>query len=267
MRVGVPVWNEEAFQSYFEQFEITDEAQQQALRDSADILNASSTLVIDILTAAGVTVVEVPQSAIPPNPGNVSPLLEYGFQQAINDFLADLGDEAPQASLEDIIAFNNEDPANRAPYGQDYLEGSANTAITEAEFASQAQLDNGASRNAIDIFFENYDIDVVVSKMDQALRHRGLPGADRSRRLCGRWHAAGHRLRRPRLSEPQLLAVGYAYEQGAQARVAPDLEATMALIAEMSETAATDEAAAETAVAAPVARLLKRQHWRISWAT
>ncbi len=32
------------------------------------------------------------------------------------------------------------------------------------------------------------------------------------------------------LSEPQLLAVGYAYEQATQARVTPDLEATMSLI-------------------------------------
>lgn len=38
------------------------------------------------------------------------------------------------------------------------------------------------------------------------------------------------------LSEPQLLAVGFAYEQTAQARVAPDLEATMALIEGMDET-------------------------------
>jgi Asp-tRNA(Asn)/Glu-tRNA(Gln) amidotransferase A subunit family amidase len=32
------------------------------------------------------------------------------------------------------------------------------------------------------------------------------------------------------LSEPQLLAVGYAYEQAVQARVEPDLEATLAEI-------------------------------------
>ncbi len=36
------------------------------------------------------------------------------------------------------------------------------------------------------------------------------------------------------LSEPQLLAAGYAYEQAAQARVAPDLEAMMNLIAEIN---------------------------------
>jgi amidase len=233
VRVGVPVWNEEAFQAYFEQFEITDEEQQQSLRDSADVFNAPVQPVIDALTASGVTVVEVPASAIPPNPGNVEPLLEYGFQQAINEFLADLGDEAPLASLEEIIAFNNEDTANRAPYGQDYLEASQNTAITSDEFASQQQLDNGAARNGIDLFFDNYDLDVVVSKMGQAYAPAGYPaltvpaGYDEEGRPTGTVFVGR------RLSEPQLLAIGYAYEQATQARIAPDLEATMALIAEM----------------------------------
>lgn len=36
------------------------------------------------------------------------------------------------------------------------------------------------------------------------------------------------------LPEPQLLAVGYAYKQTVNARMAPDVEATMALIAEMN---------------------------------
>lgn len=36
------------------------------------------------------------------------------------------------------------------------------------------------------------------------------------------------------LSEPQLLAVGYAFEQATWARVAPDLEATMRLIEEIN---------------------------------
>jgi hypothetical protein len=35
------------------------------------------------------------------------------------------------------------------------------------------------------------------------------------------------------LSEPQLLTVGYAFEQAVQARVPPDLEATMQLIEEI----------------------------------
>jgi len=39
----------------------------------------------------------------------------------------------------------------------------------------------------------------------------------------------------PFLSEPQLLAVGYAFEQTANARVSPDLGAVMALIEAMEK--------------------------------
>ncbi len=253
IRVGVPIWNEEAFQSYFEEFDITDEAQQQSLRDASDVLNAEAQKSIDVLTAAGVEVVEIPNSAVPPNPSDIGSLLEFGFQRAINVFLAELGDEAPVASLAEIIAFNNEDPANRAPYGQDYLEGSANTAITEAEFADKAQLANGSARNGIDIFFRNYEIDVVVSKLGQAYAPAGYPALTVPAGYEEDGTPAGTVFTGLRLSEPQLLAVGYAYEQASQARVAPDLEATMALIADISGTTAAGQAPAETAGETPVA--------------
>ncbi len=233
VRVGLPVWNDEAFEAYFAENNLTDEEQQTALRAVLEGQNESAKAVGDILTAAGIKVVEIPQTAVPAIPPDLGPLLEFGFQRAINDFLTDLGDEAPVASLAEIIAFNNEDPANRAPYGQSYLEASNNTAITAAEFADKAQLANGSARNALDIFFENYDIDVVVSSVAQLYATAGYPaltvpagyaedGTPQGTVFVGRF-----------LSEPQLLAVGYAYEQGAQARVAPDLEATMDLIAAM----------------------------------
>ena len=55
------------------------------------------------------------------------------------------------------------------------MKDQQNTAITAEEFASQQQLDNGAARNGIDIFFENYDIDVVVSELGQAYAPAGYP--------------------------------------------------------------------------------------------
>jgi amidase len=235
VRVGLPLWNDEAFEAYFAENNVTDEEQQTALRAVLEEQNEPVRAAGDILSAAGIKVVEIPKTAVPVFGADLAPLLEYGFQRAINKFLSDLGDEAPRASLAEIIAFNNEDPANRAPYGQSYLEASNNTTITEAEFADKAQLANGSARNALDIFFENYDIDVVVSSVAQLYATAGYPaltvpagyaedGTPQGTVFVGRF-----------LSEPQLLAVGYAYEQGAQARVAPDLEATMALIGAIEE--------------------------------
>ncbi|MFN2173014.1 MAG: amidase family protein [Candidatus Promineifilaceae bacterium] len=248
VRVGLPVWNEEALQAFFSQNEITDEEQQAQLREvfagDAEEVNAMR----ERLESAGLTVVEIPNSEMMLlSPTDIRSLLEYGFKQAINDFLAGLGEDAPVSSLEEIIAFNNEDLANRAPYGQDYLEGSQNTAITQAEFASLQQQENGRARNALDIIFENHDIDVLISDGTQLYAPAGYPalsvpagyavdGTPQATVFIGRW-----------LSEPQLLAAGYAYEQATQARVAPDLEAAMALIAELPGPAA-GEAAGDMAV-------------------
>ena len=167
VRVGVPLWNEEAFEIYFAQNDITDEAQQTALRDAADALNAGAPAVVSILTAAGVDVVEIPHTAVPTVPPDLAPLLEIGFKLGINGFLAHLVEETPLAWLEEIVDLNNEDPDNRAPYGQSHLKESQNTTLTEADFADKQQLENGIARNALDIFFENYEIDVVVSSVAQ----------------------------------------------------------------------------------------------------
>jgi heat shock protein HslJ len=179
-------------------------------------------------------------------PTDIKSLLEFGFKQAINDFLVGLGEDAPVSSLEKIIAFNKEDLANRAPYGQNYLEESQNTAITLEEFASLQQLENGRARNALDIIFENYEIDVLISDGTQLYAPAGYPalsvpagyasdGTPQATVFIGRW-----------LSEPRLLAAGYAYEQATQARVAPDLEAKMALIEDLSETEIADSLESES---------------------
>ncbi len=89
------------------------------------------------------------------------------------------------------------------------------------------------ARSGLDAMFEQYDIDVVVSDVAQTYAPAGYPaltvpsGYDADGTPSPVIFVGGF------LSEPQLLAVGYAYEQSAQARVAPDLEATMELITAM----------------------------------
>ena len=75
-----------------------------------------------------------------------------------------------------------------------------------------------------------YDIDLVVSNLEQLYAPAGYPaltvpagyaedGTPQDVIFVGGF-----------LSEPQLLAVGYAFEQASQARLTPDLEATLLLI-------------------------------------
>lgn len=92
------------------------------------------------------------------------------------------------------------------------------------------------ARDRIDSLFEQYDIDLIASDMNQLYAPAGYPaltvpagyaqdGTPQDVVFVGGF-----------LSEPDLLAVGYAFEQSAAARVAPDLETTtMNLIAALGE--------------------------------
>ena len=176
--------------------------------------------------------VEVPANLIPGRI-DVEPALEYGFGQALNDFLNGLGDDAPFTSLSEIVAFNNEDLANRAPYGQGYLEGSINTSLSAEEYAAITENNQAQAREELDLLFESQDIDIIVSSVSQIYAPAGYPaltvpsGYDAEGKPESIVFVGGF------MSEPQLLAVGYAYEQATQARVAPDLDATMELIADI----------------------------------
>ena len=231
LRVGVPIWNEEAFTQYFEENEVADAEQQQNLKDAFAPQIEESRARIDALTAAGVSVVEIPATATPSfGLVDVRPALEFGYKDAINAFLASLGDDAPVRSLEEIIAFNKEDLASRAPYGQDHLEASQNTEITAEEYEELQQGNQAMAQEALDELFEQHAIDVIASEVAQLYAPAGYPaltvpsgydedGTPQGTVFVGRY-----------LSEPQLLAVGFAFEQAIQARVAPDVEETLKLI-------------------------------------
>jgi amidase len=238
VRVGVPVWNDEAFEQYFEENSVTDSDQQKSLRDVLSAGNEGAFEQIDILNAAGVTTVEVPATAIPSSYAlglDVQTALEYGFKEALNAFLANLGEDTPARSLEEIIAFNNEDLRNRAPYGQDYLEASQNTTISADAYEEMEQGNQATARGALGQLFEQYDIDVVLSEVGQVYAPAGYPALTVPSGYAEDGTPEGIVFVGGFLSEPQLLAVGHAFEQAAQARVAPDLEVTMQLIEEMGE--------------------------------
>ena len=233
VRVGIPVWNDAAFADFFESSGITDEEQQANIRTTYEADNEAIRAAGELLSAAGATVVEIPKTAVPKGLP-VAPALEYGYKEAINAFLPAVGNGAP-ASLEAIIAFNSEDLTNRAPYGQGHLEASQNPQLSPDEYETVKNDNQRLAREGLDGMFAEYGIDVVVSDVAQTYAPAGYPaltvpsGYDADGKPQNVVFVGGF------LSEPQLLAVGYAYEQAAQAWVAPDLEATMGLIEAMGK--------------------------------
>ena len=229
LRVGLPVWNDEAFAAYFSDLGVEDVDAQAKLRQELEAQNQVQRAIGETLKQAGVTVVEIPSTALPKRL-DIVPVLTHGFKLAINQFLSDLGDDAPVASLEEIIAFNKQDLANRAPYEQDHLEDSQSSVLTAEEFERMVQKNQQTARERIDGLFAQSGIDVVVSDLRQLYAPAGYPALTVPMGYADDGKPQDVVFVGGFLSEPQLLAVGFAYEQTAQARIAPDLEATMQLI-------------------------------------
>ena len=72
-----------------------------------------------------------------------------------------------------------------------------------------------------------YEIDVVVSDLGQLYAPAGYPALTVPSGYAEDGTPQGLGIVGGFLSEPQLLAVGFAYEQANQARVTPDLETTI----------------------------------------
>ena len=234
VRVGLPLWNEQAFSDYFEKLGIKDEQARAGLRAELEKEDLRMQAIGEVLREAGVTVVEIPSSDLPGRV-DIIPALTHGYRLAINRFLADLGEEAPVASLEAIIAFNKADLDNRAPHGQDHLEASQGSDLERAKFERMILDNQQTARERIDGLFEQHGIDLVASDLSQLYAPAGYPALTVPAGYAADGEPWGVIFVGGYLSEPQLLAVGYAFEQGAQARVAPDLETTMELIAALGE--------------------------------
>jgi amidase len=233
LRAGIVLIPESDIQAIRDNDAINDE-QKQVLLDLWDGQNKKAREIGDALTAAGLEVVELESTAVPFQP-DVVPLLTHGYKLAINEFLAGLEGQVSVNSLEEIVAFNKEDLTNRAPYGQDHLQASLASDMIDDEFVEMRDENIQATQEGLHKMFETYDIDLLAGNATQAYAAAGFPaitvpfGYDESGQPVAVIVIGDY------LSEPQLIAAAYAYEQVTQARRDPDLEATMDLIAAMEK--------------------------------
>jgi len=232
LKLGLPVFAEKDIDAALKELAgKTDSASMQGRNIILGIVE-SAKQEKKIFTDAGITVVEIPQLALPSGL-DVEKALEFGFKEDLNAFLKQLGNAAPYPDLKAIIEYNKQDLKNRAPYGQKYLEMAQQTPITKAQYDS-IRISNIASAKAgIDNLMKKYGVDVMMSSMGQAYAPAGYPaltipvgydenGSPESAVLVGTY-----------LSEPKLLAIGYVLEQSIKARKNPNLEKTIKVIGEI----------------------------------
>lgn len=182
----------------------------------------------ELMTTTGMSVVEVSAGDIPLLHPDMVTFLAYGFQDSLNRFAASAGGDFPIESLADVVAANNEDLANRAPYGQGYTEASLNTQITADENAVNVETAKAESIDALNAVLEEAGADVILID-DNMISYpvAGFPSITLPLAYAESGQPVGLRLVAGYLDEPELIAVAYALEQALQARVAPDLDATM----------------------------------------
>ncbi|MFN8464477.1 MAG: amidase family protein [Caldilineaceae bacterium] len=184
---------------------------------------------IKALEALGIEFVPIEDATLPQLPDTSRPLLAHSFKASLDAFLAGLPTPAPVGSLADVVAVNAKDPANRAPYGQAFLEAAAADPLTDAEYDRVRAAAQAFARTWIKTVLATNNVDVLVSGMTYASSAgaAGVPALTIPAGLDPSGRPQGVILSGDYLSDPKLLALGYALEQQLQGRVEPDLDAVI----------------------------------------
>ena len=184
---------------------------------------------IKALEALGIEFVPIEDSTLLPLPDTTRPLLAHSFKTSLDALLAGLPTPAPVGSLADIVAVNAEDPANRVPYGQAFLEAAAADTMTDAEYDRVRATAQTIARAWIKTILASNNVDVLVSGMTYASNAgaAGVPALTIPAGLDPSGRPQGVILSGDYLSDLKLLALGYALEQQLQGRVEPDLDAVV----------------------------------------
>lgn len=233
LKVGVSYLTDEEITTLLEKNKNMTPERKESVRKFYEDDRNSVMNMTKVLEAAGIKVVKFPREAYPGRLSDISKSLQYGFKEDLNHFLQSLGSNAPFASMADIIAYNNADLKNRAPYGQGYLIAANDTKITAEQFADMREKNISKAQHGIDSLLQAYGLDLIFSSVNQVYAPAGYPAISIPSGYDAKGSPTNAVFVGTYLSEPKLLAVGYAVEQGLHAWKAPDLDKTMKLIEEI----------------------------------
>ena len=194
------------------------------------LLGGDPTPAVEALKSQGIEVVEIDDSTLPwLDTDTAQPQLPYDFKAGVADLFAKVGEAAPISSLADVVALNSEDPDNRAPYGQSFLEWSVADATTPEEFERIQTTAAALADYWMSTILEQNNVDILVSGLLYSgnAGAAGVPAITIPNGLDANGRPQGIILSGPYLSDPKLIAVGYALEQALKGRVEPDLETTI----------------------------------------
>jgi amidase len=173
----------------------------------------------------------------------------YGMQHDLAGYFRSMPGPAPVSSLAEIIAFNSADLPNRAPFGQDLLERSQALSITLAQHAALVEKIRSVTGNELRRLRADTpgapepasgfpkgkgagQVDLLVSLGNSLSGYYAIAGFPALTVPAG-YRKAGRPFGLTFVGEPfedgRLIAAAYAFEQAAQARVAPPIPHVLSL--------------------------------------
>jgi amidase len=195
-----------------------------AASDDWIIANAGLSDAVRAMETAGGRVVVLRPAPFDFEGAGFVPEFNWGMRQGVDAYLAN--SQAPLRSLADVIAFNDENPARYAPWGQDRLRDCLGCPLGENEVRAIARDNRQQARAYLTALLDENDLDAIAgidSLQSLIYPFAGFPaiavpaglspwGVPFAVTFIGRARA-----------DAELLGIAYAYEQASRFRVPPDL--------------------------------------------
>lgn len=153
-------------------------------------------------------------------------ILSYGINHDLEAYLATIGEKEIK-SLADVVNFNREDLANRAPFGQDLLEAALEDKFSAEEYTRKAQENREKLQQAIAGFLEKHDLELIASLANQlsaTYAPAGCPALTVPLAYRENGEPVGLTFVGKYLDDGLLIKAAYAFEQAHPVRKNPELE-------------------------------------------
>jgi amidase len=224
MRVGVIVLDPETAMERAGQYgfpeEKLEEVRDQLLEENRALREAAAGF-----KGSGVKLVEISGSELPPR-APINTILAKGFRNSLNKFFKGAGRQAPVSSLAEIIGVNDQDPANRAPYGQHYLITSRDSKMSDGQYRQLVEKSRTEAAEALAGIFNRHRIAVLISN-SQAYAVAGFPAITVPAGYRDNGEPHGLFMLGNQMGEADLVTAGYTFEQTTRARKLPNLDTTI----------------------------------------
>ena len=196
---------------------------------------------IEFMESQGAEIIELDQVTAPGTGNHAFQVMLFEYKDGLNNYFASLGPDAPIKNLEELIAFNKHDDISLQYYNQAYLVmAQEKDGLDSQEYIDAlAAMHKGAREDGIDKVMDEHNLDAIVAptgspawKTDwtngdsfqlgssSPAAHAGYPNITLPMGFVDHL-PVGISIFGRAWSEPVLIEIAYAYEQGTKHRKVP----------------------------------------------